>query len=99
MGNASKIVAFAEARGLAPKKEFWGLRWSAICPNSKGKHRLRLFPRKETWQCQECKKKGDETELKHWIWVLDQERLSTFMKETESGDMSKETMAWWMGRY
>lgn len=99
MGKVSKIVAFAESRGLAPLKEIFGLRWSAICPNSKGNHRLRLFPRKETWKCPDCKKVGDETALQHLIWALDQNRLSTFTRETQSGGMAKETMAWWMNRY
>jgi len=94
------IVEFAKQKGLMPERNFFRTKWTAICPNSAGKHRLFLSSSKQTFKCIHCNRKGTSKELQSWIWKLDQEQLSQFMKELQTGGIqTQETYSWWMNRY
>ena len=94
------IVEFTKLKGLMPERNFFKTKLTAICPNSAGKHRLYLNSNKHTFKCSQCNRRGTTKELISWIWQLDQEHLSKFMKETQTdGIQTQETFKWWMNRY
>ena len=72
------IVKFAKQKGLMPERNFFRTKWTAICPNSVGKHRLFLSSSKQTFKCSQCNRKGTTKELQSWIWKLDQKRANAY---------------------
>ena len=96
----TRLIEFMERKGLNPKLSGNNsISWVSKCPSG-GNHFLMVTNKPDAWGCGYCNRSGGIKELEQWFNELDQNKLTKFMKEINSGGIqTKETLNWWRNRY